>query len=129
MDSDVTGEDFKKPKRWRLIGLAAVSIIGGVLEQLFSETHADERAFAIGGMVLGLILLVSWCRLDAREQGYTISKPLLLAIILFAAIGLLIYFIRTRGARGILSFGIAVLFTVVLIALEQIAIEVTFFLM
>ena|SRR5579863_6175389 len=122
-------EDFTKAKLWRLIGLLALSIAGSVCEQLFSETLADQRAFILGGMVIGLLLLVSWCRLDARERGYTIKKPLLLVIILFAFVGVPIYFIRTRGVRGILNIFLALLLVLALMALEQIAIEITFCLM
>ena len=122
-------QNLAKAKRWRLTGLVISSIAFGVAEQLFVESHADERAFAIGGMVVGLLLIVSWCRLDARERAYTISKPLLLTIILLAGVGLPVYLLRTRGVRGILSIVIALLFGLLLTALEQVAIEITFYLM
>ena len=106
--------------------MLVLSIAAGVAEQLFAE---DQRSvmFAVG--IAGLLLLGSWVRLDANERGYTLTKPLFLAIILMAVLGLPVYFIRTRGTRGVVSILIASLFAFALMGIEQIAIEITFYLM
>lgn len=116
--------DFTTTKRWRLIWLLGLSVIVGVLEELFAEADL-EREFTVGGSIMALCLTVSWCRIDAHQRGFTIRKPLLLTIVLLAGIGLPIYFIRTRGVRGIASIGLALMFLAAMFVLEQVAIEIT----
>ena len=72
------------------------------------------------------MLIASWCHIDARERGYTIRKPLFLTIVFITIVGLPVYLMRTRGVRGVLSIVLALLFTVIIVVLEEIAIEITY---
>ena len=118
-------EDFAKAKRWRLIWLLAFSIAIGIAEQVFAEDELD-KVFRVGGAIPTVMLIASWCHIDARERGYTIRKPLFLTIVFITIVGLPVYLIRTRGVRGVLSIVLALLFTVIMVVLEEIAIEITY---
>ena len=131
--SDVASEvpravNFAKAKRWRLIWLLVFSIAIGVAEQVFAEDELD-KLFRVGGAIPTVMLIASWCHIDARERGYAITKLLFLAIVFVTVVGLPVYLIRTRGVRGVLSIVIALLFAIIMVVLEEIAIEVTYTLM
>jgi hypothetical protein len=120
--------NFANAKRWRLIWLLVFSIAIGVAEQVFAEDELDKM-FRVGGAIPSVMFIASWCHIDARERGYAIRKLLFLAIVFVTVVGLPVYLIRTRGVRGILSIVLALLFAVIMVALEEIAIEVTYALM
>jgi len=101
---------FARAKRLRLIGLLVLSTVFGAIEQLQEINDFDGTFFIIAGTIGVVMLVVSWCLLDARERGYTIPKLLLVLIVLFGAIGLPLYLIRTRGVRGLWSSLLALLF-------------------
>ena len=94
----------------RLIGLLLLSTFFGVVQQL-QEINDFDGTFLIFVATIGtIVLVVSWCFLDARELGYRIPKLLLVLIVLCGAIGLPLYLIRTRGVRGLWSSLLASLF-------------------
>lgn len=122
-------ETFAKSKRRRLIGMLTLSAAVGVVVQLSPEIRRDPGLFAFCGGLLYLMLIVSWCLLDARDRGYRIRQPLLVTIVCLAFIGVPIYLIRTRGIRGVWSSTLAVIFFCILIAIEYLASEIMFYLM
>jgi hypothetical protein len=121
-------EEFVKAKRWRLIWMLASSFAVGAAMQAFAEVEL-ERFFQIGGVIVHILLIGSWCHIDARERGYELKNPLFFTIIFVTFVGLPIYLIRTRGVRGKLSTVLALLFGIALGAAEEIAIEITYYLM
>jgi hypothetical protein len=113
---------FAKAKRKRLMWMLGVSVAAGVAAELFADVHREIQFLG----AIGIIVAVgSWCNVDARERDYTIGKGQFAAIVLFPIVGLPVYFIRTRGIRGILSILLALLFYSGMIALQIIAMEVT----
>jgi len=107
--------EIAEAKRSRLIGLLGISAACGV----FAESHLGEFFF-FAGTIGSLLLIVSWCQLDARERGYRIPRLLMVMIVLIGVIGVPVFLIRTRGMRGIWSCLLAVLFLGVMVALNLI---------
>jgi hypothetical protein len=107
--------DFARAKRKRLIWMLVLSIAAGVAEVLLPDA---ERAIQIADSFAIVLLIASWCQLDAHQRNETLGRLLRLTIIFFTFVGLPVYLFRTRGIRGFLSLFLALLFYVLLIALQ-----------
>jgi len=82
-----------------LVALAIVSFMSGAVDQYFYPGVTFPPT-AMVYMVLGLLLLFAWYRLDADQRGYRRSPFLNVGVILFAIVALPYYFFRSRGAKG-----------------------------
>ncbi len=91
-----------------LVVLAAV--LGGV-DVLIHESTSAEKAITIGSALLMLSFVFTWLYYDSLEHHYRIGMLLGLCIILLGGIGIPVYFFRTRGLRGFISLGLALLFS------------------
>lgn len=98
-----------------LLVMLVVNALCGALFSLVPEEAGLDEVFTIVDMVLILVPLLVWCVYDGAERAYRPSKALLILIILFAAIGLPVYFFRTRGAiRGFFAIVLAAAFFLLL---------------
>ena len=122
------GEDFAKAKRRRLIWMASLSVVSGVVQQLLVDGEMG-RPLQLVSALATTVLIASWCHVDARQRDFTIGRGMFLTIVFLTFLGVPIYLLRTRGVRGIVSILLAVLFVVLMVVLEEAAILVTYWLM
>ena len=122
----VDGPATKKAKILCLLGMLALVVVVGVLEQITPDTRDVDQLLTIGTAVIEIILINVWCQYDSWERSYTIGKPLRLLIIFFAAIGVPVYLLRTRGWRGLVSIVLVAVFAGLLMLAEELAVEVTY---
>ena len=121
-------EGFAKAMRRRLLSLLVLSIADGVLEQLFADAEIADLLPFVAGLAI-TVLIISWCNVDARGRDFTIKPWLFATMFLLTCVGVPIYLLRTRGARGILSILFALLFFVLMVVLGVLAAQITRFLM
>ena len=116
--------DFAKAKRRRLLWLLVLWTASGVLDPLL----ADAEIAGLLPLVLGLattVLIISWCQVDARERGFAIRSWLFVTLFFLTFLGVPIYLLRTRGARGVFSIVLAFLFALLMGLLEVAALQIT----
>ena len=84
-----------------LLVMLVVNALTGSLLGLVPEDAGLDDVLSIANMILTLVPLLLWCVYDSAEKAYRLSKGLSILIILFAAIGLPVYFFRTRGVSAV----------------------------
>ena len=89
----------------------------GAIIPLIAEGSAEESILGIVFTLLAVSGVYAWCFFDSVEQKYRIPVYLRFLIILLCAIGLPLYFIKTRGVRGLISSALALLFFALLSAI------------
>ena len=97
------------PKNWVLVALATASLASGVIDQYFYPGHQFPPS-AVGFMVVGVLLIFLWYRMDTAQIGYRRSPWLNVGVIALAVVALPYYFFRSRGAlKGAVATGALVL--------------------
>ena len=97
------------PKNWVLVTLAAASLASGVIDQYFYPGQPFPPS-AVGFMVVGVLLIFLWYRMDTAQIGYRRSPWLNVGAIALAVVALPYYFFRSRGAlKGAVATGALVL--------------------
>ena len=120
--------DFAKAKRRRLLWLLVLWTASGVLDPLLADAEiAGLLPLALG--VATTVLVISWCQVDARERDFTIRPWLFVTLFFLTCLGVPIYLLRTRGARGVFSIVLAFLFALLMGVLEVAALQITRFAM
>ncbi len=110
-------------KKQRIIlMLLAYSTFLGFLEVIFPDTDAPTD-FVVGLPLL--ILGVSWCFTDAAERNFRVGRVTSLLLILFLALGLPIYLLRTRGFGGFKTLALTLCLIGVMLACMVVAAFVT----
>ncbi len=87
--------------------LAAIWVLGGVVEGLAPPMSATYSLVFLGESVATALLALLWVRYDAAERDLQVSGRMSLAICLVAVLGVPYYLLRSRGWRGFLSIGAA----------------------
>ena len=93
------------PKNRLLVALAVASLLSGVVDQYFYPGHQFPPS-AVGFMVVGVLLIFLWYRMDSAQIGYRRSPWLNVGVIALAIVALPYYFFRSRGAlKGAVATG------------------------
>lgn len=128
----MTSDQWKmlgRQKRRRLVALLVLMTLVGVAEQLFVESVVIDQLLGGVTALLGIVLVVQWTHLDARQREYRIQWALRLLIIFLAVVGVPLYLILSRDLRrGAVGCLCAFAFSALLLLAEQAAIELTFYL-
>ena len=94
-------DENKTTKRYALIALALLSLLGPVAEALTTgRVDADPFGkFALVELVLNIPLIYAWYYADKRERRFRTGSLQNVAVAALALIGLPVYFFRSRGLR------------------------------
>jgi hypothetical protein len=107
-----------KHKAWALAILAAISLLGPVLEMLVTGRIEPYGNFAMAEVFVSIAPIYWWYYLDKNETRYRAGPLMNAGVIALAIVALPIYFVRSRGwKRGglfILMLAVAVGVTTVL---------------
>jgi hypothetical protein len=109
-------------KRRCLIALLLIFMLVGVIDPFVKEGSRMELLLDLP--VAGVILM--WCLYDAAERSFPLSLLMRIVIFGFALVGVPIYLFRTRGLKGFISSGLAVLFfltCLVVAVVAQVAVQ------
>jgi uncharacterized membrane protein len=107
-----------KQKAWALAILAAISLLGPVLEIIITGRIEPYGNFAMAEVFVSIAPIYWWYYLDKRDTQYRAGSLMNAGVIALAIVALPIYFIRSRGwKRGglfILMLAVAVAVTTAL---------------
>ncbi len=111
---------MRKDKAAALIALAAISLVMPALERAMTGRVDLLSTYGIVETALSLIALFWWFHLDKAEHNYRAGKVMNAGVLIFAAIALPIYFVRSRGwQRGGIAIAWAAVFLCVMFGLEE----------
>lgn len=97
------------PKNWILVALATSALLSGAIDQYFYP-NVEMPPTAGAYMLINMLLIFFWYRLDSDAIGYRRSAWLNIAVVALALIALPWYFFRSRGARrGAITTGLMLL--------------------
>ncbi len=109
-----------RPKNLALIALAVISLAMPAVERAMTGRVELLSTYGLVETALSLIALFWWFHLDKAEHDYRAGKLMNAGVLIFAAIALPIYFVRSRGwKRGGIAIAWALLFLCVMFALEE----------
>ena len=86
-------------KRKTLAVLLGLVFIEGFLASLIGEDSPNARAFTIGCLLVNAVVVMRWFFLDAKEQGFHLTKMWILMLVGFGIFAMPFYFVRTRGRK------------------------------
>ncbi|MEO6103197.1 MAG: hypothetical protein ABIP44_06115 [Pseudoxanthomonas sp.] len=90
-------------KNLLLLALLLLGFLSGIARQLIAPGQ-PLSAVDVAFMLLGLLFVFAWYRLDSDEQGYRRSVILNIAVIAITILALPYYLFRSRGFfRGLLG--------------------------
>ena len=103
-----------------LVTLAAISFVMPAVERAMTGHVEMLSTYGLVETALSLIALFWWFHLDKAEHDYRAGKLMNAGVLIFAAIALPIYFVRSRGwKRGGIAILWALLFLGVMFVLEE----------
>lgn len=105
--------DYAAKKRRIVLMLLAYSAILGVIG-VFLPDEESPLDYIVGLPIL--ILGMAWCFVDAEERDHRIGKLMQLALIFFFVVAYPLYLFQTRGIRGFLTLGLAMVLVAVMAA-------------
>ena len=109
-----------KGKAAALTTLAAISFLMPAIERAMTGRVEMLSSYGLVETALSLIALFWWYHLDKAEHNYKAGKLMNAGVLIFAAIALPIYFVRSRGwQRGGIAIAWALLFLGVMFVLEE----------
>jgi hypothetical protein len=109
-----------KGKLAALITMAVLSFACPALERAMTGRVETLSSYGLAETALTLVALFWWFHLDKAERDYRAGKLLNAGVLIFAAIALPIYFVRSRGwKRGAVAIAWAVALLVVMYGLEE----------
>jgi hypothetical protein len=109
-----------KGKAAALTALAAISFLMPAIERAMTGRVEMLSSYGLVETALSLIALFWWYHLDKAEHNYRAGKLMNAGVLIFAAIALPIYFVRSRGwKRGGIAILCALLFLAVMFVLEE----------
>ena len=94
-----------------LVIMAALSFICPAIERAMTGRVELLSSYGLAETALTLVALFWWFHLDKAQHGYRAGKLLNAGVLVFAAIALPIYFVRSRGWRhGGIAIAVALIF-------------------
>ncbi len=109
-----------RQKAAALIVLGVISFVMPLLERAVTGRVEMMSSYGLAETVLSLIALFWWFHLDKADHGYRAGKLMNAGVLIFAAVALPIYFIRSRGwKRGGMAIAWAAGFLAVMFLLEE----------
>ena len=103
-----------------LLAMAALSFICPTIERAMTGRVELLSSYGLAETALTLVALFWWFHLDKAEHHYHAGKLMNAGVLIFAAIALPIYLIRSRGwKRGGSAIGLALVFLCAMFALEE----------
>jgi hypothetical protein len=109
-----------RAKAAALVTLGGISLAMPAIERAMTGRVEMLSTYGLVETVLSLIALFWWFHLDKAEHDYRASKLMNAGVLIFAAIALPIYFVRSRGwKRGGIAIAWALAFLCVMFALEE----------
>ena len=109
-----------RPKTLALTVLAALSFASPALERAVTGRVELLSTFGLVETAVLLVVLFWWFHLDKAEHGHQAGKLMNAGVLVFAAIALPVYFIRSRGwQRGTRTTAFALLFLGATLALGE----------
>ncbi len=109
-----------RQKAAALIALGAISVALPAIERAMTGRVETLSTYGLVETALSLIALFWWFHLDKADHGYRAGKLMNAGVLIFAAVALPIYFIRSRGwKRGGMAIAWAAGFLAVMFLLEE----------
>ena len=94
-----------------LVTMAALSFICPTIERAMTGGVELLSSYGLVETALTLIALFWWFHLDKAERNYSAGKLMNAGVLVFAAVALPIYFVRSRGWRkGGVAIALALVF-------------------
>jgi hypothetical protein len=114
------GPCMRKGKLAALATMATFSFICPAIEGAMTGRVELLSSYGLAETALSLVALFWWFHLDKAEHNYRAGKLMNAGVLIFAAIALPIYFVRSRGwKRGGIAIGFALVFLCVMFVLEE----------
>jgi hypothetical protein len=109
-----------RPKLAALGLLAAVSLLGPLIERMATGRVDDFSTYAIVDTVISLVLIFWWYHADKAERGYRAGKLMNAGMLVMVVIAMPIYLVRSRGwKRGGVAIALAAAFLGLMLLLES----------
>lgn len=97
---------LNEKRRIILIYIPLVATIGIIVGMILGSRSRYELLINIATGIGMNILTLAWCKIDARERNYRLSKHFPLFVVLLGIFALVYYLLRSRGiGRGLISIG------------------------
>lgn len=119
-------ENYSRQKRRSLLIILAIYFVLGGVSVFFLENETVIKLLQAVTGLLSLYFTWLWCNLDAKFRDYQISTWLKVTIILFLVLGFVIYALKTRGSRGIITVLGGILFTGCSIGIAVLGVIITY---
>lgn len=119
-NADSTHE-IQDQKRQALFKILVIASVIPFAEVFLARWWYDEKTWMIITAVATMFPMLRWCFLDANERNLRLSRFMQLFIVLFALLGIPIWFLRTRGIRGFVSIGWMLLFFAIAVGVNMLA--------
>jgi hypothetical protein len=108
------------PKTTALALLAAVSLVGPILEAWITGRIEPLSSFDLALTIASISLVFWWYHLDKRERDYRAGPLMNAGIVALSMVALPIYFIRSRGwKRGLVATVLAAAVLAVMFGLGE----------
>jgi len=95
IQTDTTG--IQRDKNETLGILLAFYFLKGIGDGLIGVKAGIYPLFWLAAMICGVVFMMRWFVLDARQHKYTISKAMTIMLVAFALFTAPFYFLNTRG--------------------------------
>ena len=106
--------------------VAFASMMSGIV---FGENQAVTFTNLILGILVNVLALM-WAKIDAEERSYELSRHYTLAVVVFGIFAIIYYLFRSRGMTvGFVTFGLLILYIVVMAFALAIATAIVTFLL
>jgi hypothetical protein len=101
---------FNEKRRIVFIYIPIVALASSLIGLLLARSPYVAVDDLVSAVVYGILVLM-WCKADAAERGYKLSRYFPLAVVLFSVFALVYYLFRSRGfSRGLASTGLVILY-------------------
>ncbi len=86
-------------RRFAVVSITLMTVGWGV-QAAIGRVESSARPIILLGLALACTV---WCAADSAARGQTLVWPARIGIFLFGLIGVLIYLVWSRGARGVVT--------------------------